>query len=118
MDLAATISQGGLASFVVIGIAGILATDIWRWAGVLVGARLSLDSEALKWVRAVSTALVAGLVTRMIFFPVGVLADSALSVRLGSLALGILVFFLASRHLALGVFSAALALIGAQALGM
>ena len=43
--------------FVFIAIAGWLATDLWRWLGVLAGNRLREDSEAFYWVRAVATAL-------------------------------------------------------------
>ena len=36
--------------FVFIAIAGWLATDIWRWLGVLLGNRIAQDSAWLIWV--------------------------------------------------------------------
>jgi hypothetical protein len=48
----------GWWTYIVIIVAGFLATDIWRWLGVLVGNRLDEDSEALHWVRAVAAARV------------------------------------------------------------
>lgn len=45
----------GWWAYAFIAIAGWLATDIWRWLGVLAGNRLRDDSEALNWVRAVAT---------------------------------------------------------------
>ncbi len=62
--------------FVFIAIAGWLATDIWRWLGVLAGNRLDESSEALNWVRAVATALVAAVVAKLIIFPTGTLEQS------------------------------------------
>ena len=52
--------------YLFIAIAGWLGTDIWRWLGVLVGNRLSQDSAALTWVRAVATALLAAVIAKLI----------------------------------------------------
>ena len=62
---------GGVWPYLFIAIAGFLATDLWRFLGVFLSARIGEESEILRWVRAVATALVAGLVTRLIVFPVG-----------------------------------------------
>jgi hypothetical protein len=61
--------------YLFIAIAGWLATDIWRWLGVLVGNRLSEESAALTWVRAVATALVAGVIAKLILYPTGALQE-------------------------------------------
>jgi hypothetical protein len=63
--------------FIFILIAGWAATDCWRYLGVVFGGRLSEDSELLVLVRAVATALVAGVVGNLIFFPVRVIAVAA-----------------------------------------
>ena len=57
------------APYLFIAIAGWLATDLWRWLGVLAGNRLKEDSEALHWVRAVATALVMAVTAKLIVFP-------------------------------------------------
>lgn len=62
--------------YVFIAVAGWLATDIWRWIGVVGGSRLKDDSPALALVRAVATALVAAVVAKLILYPSGVLAGS------------------------------------------
>ncbi len=45
--------------YVFIAVAGWLATDIWRWLGVLAGNTDRRELETMNWVRAVATALVA-----------------------------------------------------------
>ncbi|WP_377299402.1 AzlD domain-containing protein [Rhizobium sp. SGZ-381] len=75
-------------TYLVIIVAGWLATDLWRWLGVLVGNRLDEDSEALHWVRAVATALVMAVTAKLVVFPTGALAGSPLWLRLGALGLG------------------------------
>lgn len=95
-----------------IAIAGWLATDIWRWLGVIAGKQLRDDSEALNWVRAVATALVAAVIAKLILYPTGVLAQSPLWLRLGSVVIGAIAFFLAGQKPAAGIATAIAALAG------
>jgi hypothetical protein len=67
--------------YLFIAIAGWLATDFWRWMGVLAGSRLREDSEVLNWVRAVATALVMAVTAKLIVFPTGSLADTPMWIR-------------------------------------
>lgn len=96
--------------YVFIAVAGWLATDIWRWLGVLTGNRLREDSEALNWVRSVATALVAAVVAKLILYPTGVLETSPLWLRLGSIAVGAAAFFATGQKPAAGIATAILAL--------
>ena len=104
----------GPAGYLTLLIAGFLANEVWRWAGVMVGTRLDLDGQAFLWVRAVALALVAGLVSRMVLFPAGAIANVALAARLGAFAGGIALYFLIRRNLAAGVVGGALLLILAE----
>jgi Na+-translocating ferredoxin:NAD+ oxidoreductase RnfD subunit len=97
--------SGDLWPFVVILVAGFLATDLWRWLGVLTAQRIDESSELLRWVRAVSTALVAGLVARIVLFPVGAMALAPLSGRIGAVAVGFLVFMLVRRNVFAGILA-------------
>jgi hypothetical protein len=105
---------GSAATFLYILVAGVGATAIWRLLGLFLSSGLSEDSPLLEWVKAVSTALVAGLVARTVLFPPGALADIDPAIRVGAFTLGVAVFFLARRHLGLGILSGVLALILAQ----
>ena len=66
--------------------------------------------------RAVALALVAGLVSRMVLFPAGALANVPTAIRLGAFAGGIALYFLARRNLAAGVVGGAALLMAAQML--
>jgi hypothetical protein len=96
-------SDSGLWVYLVIIVAGFLATDIWRWLGVLAGKRLNEDSEALYWVRAVATALVMAVTAKLIVFPTGTLAASPLWLRLGAAGLGFVIFLLSGQKVGVGV---------------
>lgn len=96
----------GWWAYVFIAVAGWLATDIWRWLGVIAGNRLREDSEALNWVRAVATALVAAVIAKLILYPTGVLAQSPLWLRMAAVILGAFGFFLGRQKPAAGIATA------------
>lgn len=91
--------------YLFIAVAGYAATNLWRWLGVLAARRVDETSEALRWVRAVSTALVAGLVARIVLFPVGAMALAPLPGRLGAVAVGFGVFMLLGRNVFIGILA-------------
>jgi hypothetical protein len=95
-------------------IAGSFATEVWRWLGLAAGSRMDVAGGLFQWVRAVATALVAGMVTRMVLFPVGALAQTPIAGRLGAFAGGIALYFLLRRNLFAGVVGGAVLLIAAQ----
>jgi hypothetical protein len=90
-------------TYIVIIVAGFLATDIWRWLGVIAGNRLNEESEALYWVRAVATALVMAVTAKLIVFPTGTLSHSPLWLRLGAAGIGFAIFLSTGRHVGIGV---------------
>jgi hypothetical protein len=64
---------------------------------LLLGRGLDEDSEIVLWVRAVATALVAGVVAKIVLFPPGGLATVPLEVRLGAVGCGLVGYFLLKR---------------------
>lgn len=99
-------------SYVVIIVAGWLATDIWRWLGVIAGNRLQEGSEALNWVRAVATALVMAVTAKLVVFPTGALEASPLWLRLAAAGIGFVAFLMAGQRVIIGVI-VPLAVLGA-----
>ena len=98
--------------YLFIAIAGWLATDLWRWLGVLAGNRLREDSAALTWVRAVATALVAAVVAKLIVYPTGVLAGSELWIRIAATVAGFAVFLATRQKVAVGIAASIAVLVG------
>lgn len=99
-------------SYVMIAVAGWLATDIWRWIGVLVGDRLREDGEVLIWVRAVATALVAGVISKLILFPQGALEATPMALRIAAAGAGFGAYLLSRERIIVGVLVAEAVLIG------
>ncbi len=109
-DLFSGLADNGLGVTLVLLLIAFVAHEPWRWMGLWLGRGVSVDSEIFLWVRLVSTALVAGLVIRVIAFPAGALASIALSSRLLALVCGVVVFLISGRNMAVGVLGGALAL--------
>lgn len=94
---------GAVMPYVVIIAVAVLAHEPWRWLGVALGRNLSEDDAVFLWVRAVSTALVAGLVARLVVFPAGALETIPLWIRLASAAAAAGAYFVSGRSLGIGV---------------
>jgi hypothetical protein len=89
--------------YVFILVGGWLVTDMWRFLGVYFGGRIGHRSEALILVRAVATALVAGVIGNLIVFPSGALADTPLLLRVGAAAAGFFAFLAFRRRVLVGI---------------
>jgi hypothetical protein len=106
----------GLEPYVALILLGFLPSEMWRWLGLILGRGLDEESEIILWVRAVATALIAGVVARIVVIPPGALASVPLSVRLIALGCGFLAFLLARRSAFAGVLvGEAVLVIGALA---
>lgn len=82
---------------------GFLVTQPWRWAGVLFSKNLDENGEIILWVRAVSTALIAALIMRLLISPPGSLEEAPLMVRILSLLCATVTFFIFKRRLLLSI---------------
>ncbi len=90
----------------------VLPTEIWRWLAVAFARRLDPASPLLEWVRMVATALLAGVVAKLIVTPPGALAAVPLALRIGALAAAIAVILLDRRRILLAVLVGEAVLIG------
>jgi hypothetical protein len=93
----------GIWGYLVLVLVGFLPADVWRLLGVIVGRGLDEESELLVWVRAVATAVLAGVIAKILFFPPGSLATMPLSVRLAAIGLGFTAFLLVRRSVFAGI---------------
>jgi Branched-chain amino acid transport protein (AzlD) len=93
----------GLWGYLVLVLVGFLPADIWRLLGVIVGRGLDEESELLVWVRSVATAVLAGVIAKILFFPPGSLATMPLSVRVSAIVCGFLAFLLVKRSVFAGL---------------
>lgn len=97
--------------FVFILVAGWLATDVWRFLGVYLGARISEGSELLVLVRAVATALVAAVIAKLVLYPAGALASAPVTLRIAAAVVGFGVYLVFGKRVIVGIVVAELILL-------
>jgi hypothetical protein len=90
-------------AYLVLILVGFLPNEVWRMLGMVLARGIDEGSEVLVWVRAVATAVLAGVVAQLIFFPAGALAAVPISVRIGATLCGFLAFLLIRRSVFAGV---------------
>lgn len=93
-----------------------LASFASRALGALLSGRIRADSPVIEWITAVTYALMAGLVARMVLLPIGGLAGTPDWMRLTSAAACLAVFFIARKNVGLGVLAGSLTLIALASL--
>jgi hypothetical protein len=92
-----------LSPYLALILVGFLPNEIWRALGLLLARGLNEDSEIVVWSRAVATAILAGVIAKLILFPSGALATIPLTVRLAATACGFLAFVAVKRSIFAGV---------------
>lgn len=93
-------------------LAGVLPNGVWRVLGFWTGSRLNESSELLIWVRAVATAILAGVIMQVLITPPGALATVPVLIRFGAVAIGFFAYLLIRRSTLAGVIAAEAALLG------
>lgn len=101
-----------LEPYLLLAVAAVLPTAIWRASAVLIARRIVESSPVFDWVRFVATALLAGVVVKLIFSPTGALAAVPLYGRLGGVAAALAAFFFAGRREILAIAIGEAVLVG------
>src|SRR5690242_19269861 len=104
--------------YVLLVLVGFLPNEVWRVLGVVLARGLDEGSQIIVFARAVATAILTGVVGKLVVFAPGAIAGVSLGVRLGAIALGTAAFMLSGRSVFVGVATATVAIVaGALAFG-
>jgi len=82
---------------------GFLPNEVWRLFGLVLVRGLDERSQAIVWVRAVATAMLAGVLAQLVLATSGGLASIPVAVRVGALGLGFVAFLIARQSVFVGV---------------
>ena len=94
---------GDWHALLVLLVAGVIPNQIWRMLGLWFGGGIDEGSELLIWVRAVATAVLAGVIAQIVVQPPGALASVPGMLRYGAVAAGFAVFMLTRKSIFAGV---------------
>jgi len=108
-----SLTSNGVWPYLLVILVGFLPTDIWRWLAVIFARKLDEESELMIFVRAVATAMVAGVIMRLVLFPTGDLVSIPLAIRMSAVAAGFIAYFLMRRSTLAGVVAGEAVMIAA-----
>ncbi len=100
-----------LTPYLVLILVGVLPNEIWRVLGLVLARGLDETSEIVLWSRAVATAILAGVISKLILFASGDLATIPLSIRIGAAAVGFVAYLVGKRSVFAGVLAGEAALL-------
>jgi branched-subunit amino acid transport protein AzlD len=100
-----------LAPYVLLILAGFLPNEVWRMLGVVLARGLDEESQIIVLARAVATAILTGVVGKLVIFAPGALATVPVGVRIGAAVLGVAAFMLLRRSVFAGVATATAAIV-------
>jgi hypothetical protein len=106
-----SVTVSDLNPYLALILVGFLPNEVWRWLGIVFARRIDEESEILVWVRAVATAILAGVIAQLVVTPPGALATVPFAIRLFAIAAGFLGFLLVRRSVFVGVATGEAALI-------
>ena len=96
-------ASGELWPYLVLVLVGFLPNEAWRFLGLVLARGLDEDSELVLLARAISTALITGVVAKLIVFPSAALATLPFSVRFAATLGGFIAFVAFRRSVFAGV---------------
>jgi len=99
---------GDWNALLVLLLAGFLPNEVWRMIGLWLG------SDALVWVRAVATAILAGVIAQILVQPPGALASIPDWLRYAAVAAGFAAFVASGRSTLAGVVSGELLMLAGK----
>jgi hypothetical protein len=102
---------GDWHALAILFVAGVIPNQIWRMLGLWFGGGIDEGSELLVWVRAVATAILAGVIAQIVVQPPGALAGVPGFLRYGSVAAGFAVFLLSRKSIFAGVIAGEIVLL-------
>jgi hypothetical protein len=116
------VEEAGMSGFVgdwhallLLVVAGFLPNEVWRMAGLWFVSGIDEGSELLVWVRAVATAILAGVIAQILVQPPGALAGVPDGLRYGAVVAGFAVFLATKRSIFAGVVCGEIVMIAGKA---
>ena len=94
---------GDWHALVVLLLAGVIPNQVWRMLGLWLGSGLDEGSDLLMWVKAVATAILAGVIAEIVVQPPGALASVPEWLRYTSVLVGFAGFMASRKSIFTGV---------------
>ncbi len=108
-----TATMADIGPYLALILVGFLPNEVWRVLGLVLVRGLDEQSQVIVWVRAVATAVLAGVLAQLIMASSGALAAIPLPVRIGAAVAGFVAFLAMRRSVFAGVVTGEAAFLSA-----
>ena len=105
-----------LQPYVLLVLVGFLPNETWRMLGLAAARGVNEESELFLLARAIATAVLAGVIAKIVVFPPGALAAVPLLIRLGAIGCGLAAFLAIRKSVFAGVVIGEIVLVGGAVL--
>ena len=105
-----------LQPYVLLVLVGFLPNETWRMLGLAAARGVNEESELFLLARAIATAVLAGVIAKIVIFPPGALAAVPLQIRLGAIGCGLAAFLAIRKSVLAGVVIGEIVLVGGAVL--
>ena len=105
---------GDWHALLILALAGVIPNQVWRMLGLWLGSGLDEGSDFLMWVKAVATAILAGVIAEILVQPPGALASVPAALRYSALGAGFVAFMLMRRSIFAGVVAGEIAMLAGK----
>ena len=87
----------------IVFISAILATYVWRFAGVMISHRLEANHPVFEWFTCLAYGIIASLVARTLIIPSGLMAEVPLWLRMIPMLFAFIGFYMFGKRLLVGI---------------
>ncbi|MBB4197594.1 hypothetical protein CCR94_13320 [Rhodoblastus sphagnicola] len=100
-----------LHPYLAVIVLGFLPSEVWRWLSVVIAHKIDEQSELFRLVRCIATALLVGVVLKIVATPPRELAAVPLLARGGAFAFAATAFFAFRRSVFAAIFAGEAAIV-------
>ena len=82
-----------------------IATYVCRAAGVIFSKKLNVNSDLFNWIECISMGIIISVISKIIFFPEGLLVETSLLNRILTILFLLIIFFISKKNILISLVS-------------
>ena len=82
-----------------------IATYVCRAAGVIFSKKLNVNSDLFNWIECISMGIIISVISKIIFFPEGLLVETSLLNRILTIIFLLIIFFISKKNILISLVS-------------
>ena len=82
-----------------------IATYVCRAAGVVFSKKLNVNSDLFNWIECISMGIIISVISKIIFFPEGMLTETSLINRILTILFLLIIYFISKKNILISLVS-------------